>query len=94
MSIRWADFEAKRSVVPYYRQLAKFVRDAIEAGDLQPGDGLPGEANIADATGVSIDTVRSAFRLLREEGYIETAVGVGSFVKQVLDSAYEDPAIA
>lgn len=68
--------------MPLYRQLARFVMDAIEDGRLQPGDGLPGEQNIADSTGVSVDTVRAAFRLLREGGYIETATGIGSFIAE------------
>ena len=68
--------------MPLYRQLARFVVDAIEDGRLQPGDGLPGEQNIADSTGVSVDTVRAAFRLLREGGYIETATGIGSFIAE------------
>jgi DNA-binding GntR family transcriptional regulator len=66
--------------VPLYRQLARFVVDAIGDGRLRPGDGLPGEQNIADSTGVSVDTVRAAFRLLRDDGYIETATGIGSFI--------------
>jgi len=36
-----------------YRQLAQFVIDAIEDGRLQPGDGLPGEQNIADSNSES-----------------------------------------
>jgi GntR family transcriptional regulator len=76
------DFTPGRGVVPLYRQLAQFITDAIEDGRLQPGDGLPGEQNIADSTGVSVDTVRAAFRLLREAGYIETATGIGSFIAQ------------
>ena len=76
------DFTPRRGVVPLYRQLAQFITDAIEDGRLQPGDGLPGEQNIADSTGVSVDTVRAAFRLLREAGYIETATGIGSFIAQ------------
>ena len=68
--------------MPLYRQLAQFITDAIEDGRLQPGDGLSGEQNIADSTGVSVDTVRAAFRLLREAGYIETATGIGSFIAQ------------
>ena len=76
------DFTPRRGVVPLYRQLAQFITDAIEDGRLRPGDGLPGEQNIADSTGVSVDTVRAAFRLLREAGYIQTATGIGSFIAQ------------
>ena len=78
--IDWTTFEGRRSAVPLYRQLAAFVVQAVEDGKLNAGDGLPGEQSIADATGVSVDTVRRAFEVLREQGLIETAVGVGSFI--------------
>ena len=29
---------------------------------------------------VSVDTVREAFRVLRDQGVIETATGIGSFI--------------
>jgi DNA-binding GntR family transcriptional regulator len=81
MGVTWTSFEPRRGAVPLYRQLAAFVAQAVEEGKLQPGDGLPGEQNIADATGVSVDTVRKAFEVLRARGVIETAVGIGSFIR-------------
>lgn len=80
MSLDWTKFEGRRGAVPLYRQLAAFVVQAVEAGKLEAGDGLPGEQSIADATGVSVDTVRKAFAVLREQGLIETATGIGSFI--------------
>jgi DNA-binding GntR family transcriptional regulator len=68
--------------VPLYRQVATYVRDAINDGRLQPGDGLPGEQNLADAMTVSVDTIRAAFQLLRDECLIETATGIGSFISE------------
>jgi DNA-binding GntR family transcriptional regulator len=61
------------------------LMDAIEDGRLHSGGGLPCEQNIADSTGVSVDTVRAAFGLLREDGYIETATGIGSFIAEKPD---------
>jgi DNA-binding GntR family transcriptional regulator len=81
VSIRWQDFTPRRGPTALYRQVAAYIRDAIERGDLKPGDGLPGEQNLADAMTVSVDTIRAALKLLREEGLIETATGIGSFVK-------------
>lgn len=65
--------------MPYYRQLAEFVRARIEAGDLRPGDGLPSERELADMTGLSVDTVRQSYAVLRDAGLIATAKGIGSF---------------
>jgi DNA-binding GntR family transcriptional regulator len=76
----WTAFEPQRSATPLYRQVYGFVRAAIETGKLKPGDGLPSEQGLADAMGVSYDTVRKALQLLRDDGHIETATGIGSFV--------------
>lgn len=80
MSVTWADFEPRRGLTPYYRQLSAFVEARIKAGDLQPGDGLPSERELADLTGLSVDTVRQAYAVLREAGLIATAKGIGSFI--------------
>lgn len=80
VSADWTKFKPRRGAVPLWRQVAAFIRDAIERGELAPGDGLPGEQALADALGVSYDTVRKALGLLRDEGRIETATGIGSFV--------------
>lgn len=78
----WATFGPQRSPTPLYRQVYAFVRAAIETGKLKPGDGLPSEQGLADALGVSYDTVRKALQLLRDDGLIETATGIGSFVAE------------
>ena len=80
VGVTWSDFEPHRSLTPFYKQLSEFVRARIEAGDLHPGDGLPSERELADLTGLSVDTVRAAFDVLREAGLIATAKGIGSFV--------------
>lgn len=81
VSIQWSEFTPRRGVVPLYRQLAAWIEARIAAGDLRSGDGLPSEAGLADATGLSVDTVRQALAVLRDAGLIETAVGIGSFVR-------------
>lgn len=82
MSLDYAAFTAKRGPVPLWRQVAAYIRQAITDGQLAPGDGLPGEQAIADAMDVSYTTVRKALALLRDEGLVETAVGIGSFVAE------------
>jgi GntR family transcriptional regulator len=66
--------------VPLYRQVSGFIAKAVEDGKLKPGDGLPSEGQLAEYMGVSVDTIREAFRVLRDQGVIETAVGIGSFI--------------
>lgn len=81
MQLDWTTFAARRSAVPLWRQLVQFVQAAVADGRLMPGDGLPSEEGIADAAGVNRDTVRRALVELRALGVIETAQGIGSFVK-------------
>jgi DNA-binding GntR family transcriptional regulator len=80
VSLDWTKFEGRRGAVPLYRQLVEFVARAVKSGELESGDGLPGEQGLADATGVSVDTVRRAFEVLRQEGLIVTSTGIGSFI--------------
>lgn len=80
MSVSWGTFEPHRGLVPYYRQLAEFIEARIKDGSLQPGDGLPSERELADLTGLSVDTVRAALDVLRSAGLVATARGIGTFV--------------
>jgi DNA-binding transcriptional MocR family regulator len=71
---------------PPYRKVAGFLRAAIDAGDLTPGQLLPPEAALADGYEVSVDVVRKALGVLRGEGLIVTRQGKGSFVRDVPDA--------
>ena len=68
------------SPVPYYLQLAALLAEEIETGDLAPGDLVPSETVLRQRYGVARGTVRSAMRVLREQGLIITTPR-GSFVK-------------
>ncbi len=67
---------------PAYQQLAERLRDQILAGDLEPGDRLPGEAELSEFQDVSRSTVREAIRLLEAQQLVVTTRGTtgGSFV--------------
>lgn len=82
MGVDWASFTPRRGPVPMYRQLADYIRAAVDRGDLTPGAGLPSETGLADATGVSVDTVRLALAELRKAGVVVTAQGIGSFIAE------------
>lgn len=49
-------------------------------GGRQSGYGLPSDAGVADATELGVDAARQALAVLRDQGLIETAVGIGSFI--------------
>lgn len=70
----------KQSPVPLYAQLADAIEHQIASGDMQPGDRLPSERDIADLAGISRMTARQALTYLAERGIIEIRHGVGTFV--------------
>lgn len=80
VSVDWTAFEPQHGPVARYRQLAAFIRAAVERGDLKSGDPLPTEAQLADYAGVSVDTVRATLKMLRDEGLVVTSQGIGSFL--------------
>jgi DNA-binding GntR family transcriptional regulator len=80
VSVDWTAFEPQHGPVARYRQVAAFVRSAVEAGELKQGDALPTEAQLSDYMDVSVDTIRAALQLLRDDGLIVTSQGIGSFI--------------
>ena len=71
----------KNSVVPLYYQLKESMIDQIRRGILNPGDALPSENEFCRQFGLSRGTVRQAFSILAEQGYISKERGRGTFVR-------------
>jgi GntR family transcriptional regulator len=65
---------------PLYLQLTRRIGNAIDAGDLQPGQSLPAEREMAALTGLSRVTVRKAVQALVEAGRLVQRRGSGTFV--------------
>lgn len=59
------------------------ILDDIAAERLKPGQALEPEAEVGVSFGVSRLTVREAFRVLRSQGVLTSARGVGTFVSPV-----------
>lgn len=66
---------------PAYKQIADHLREAIGAGELSPGEGLPSERVLMDRYGAARGTIRQAINLLKGEGLIAVEHGRGSFVR-------------
>ncbi|MFG2019800.1 MocR-like transcription factor YczR [Actinomadura geliboluensis] len=64
---------------PVYAALARSVRALVLDGRLALRTRLPAERDLAAALGVSRTTVTTAYDRLREEGYIESRQGAGSW---------------
>lgn len=69
-----------RGRTPKYRQIADAIIASIRSGELRPGQVLPSEKQIQDATGAGRNTARQAIAWLRTRGWIETEPGRGSYV--------------
>ena len=67
-----------------YVQVAEHIQARIQAGELQPGQRLAPERDIATDYGVAYNTIRKSMEILREAGFIVTIHGRGTFVNDPL----------
>jgi GntR family transcriptional regulator len=65
-----------------YQQIAAAIEEAIASGEYQPGEPIPSEKDIMDATGTSRDAVRHAVRHLRDKGIVYTIAHLGTYVSR------------
>ena len=63
-----------------YQRIANHVRKLIETKQLEPGERLPAERELAQMLGVSRVPIREAMRTLAAQGLIEVQRGRGMFV--------------
>ena len=63
-----------------YEQMADQIKERIFNGELQEGDQLPNETELAERFGVSRTVVREAMKRLEQEGFVEVQRGRGTFV--------------
>lgn len=77
---------------PAYQQVAEKLRRQILGGEIEPGQRLPVEGDLAEQLGVSRSTVREALRSLTSQRLVVTTRGVtgGSFVAHPLSSDLGD----
>lgn len=73
---------SKTEGVALYVQIRETLRQQIENGQLEPGQKLPAEDELAAQFGVSRMTVRQGISDLIDEGVLYRRRGVGTFVAQ------------
>lgn len=69
---------------PLYRGVYNKILASIQSGKYRPGERLPNQDRIASQEGVSLTTVRQAFRMLQAEGLVEIWPRRGTFVSAAL----------
>ena len=71
------------SGVPIYEQIEEQIKSMIMNGDLSAGDALPSMRLLAKELRISVITTKRAYEDLERDGFIESVVGKGSFVKGI-----------
>ena len=68
------------NTLPAYQRIQSLIRKRIDSGQLQPGDCVPSERDLARTHRVSLMTARHALAFLEREGLVERRRGIGTFV--------------
>ncbi|GAA3863199.1 GntR family transcriptional regulator [Saccharothrix violaceirubra] len=81
---------------PRHQQIAAELRDLIMRGELSPGTQLPSTAQLVERYGAANATIQHALKALKDEGFLDSRVGKGVYVRDrqpfVIDaSAYIPP---
>jgi DNA-binding transcriptional regulator YhcF (GntR family) len=66
--------------VPIGLQLGWALSARIYDGELRPGQRLPGLRELAQASGLNVNTVRAVYQRLEQRGLLESRQGSGTFV--------------
>ena len=72
------------------QQLVDRFTEAIESGELQPGQKLPPTRALAADAGINHLTAARVYRRLAAAGYVTAAVGRGTFVRTLAPAAAKD----
>ena len=71
------------SGVPIYEQIEEQIKHQIMTGELSAGEILPSMRVLAKELKISIITTKRAYEDLERDGFIESVMGKGTFVKAI-----------
>ena len=71
------------SGVPIYEQIEEQIKSQIMTGELAEGEMLPSMRVLAKELKISIITTKRAYEDLERDGFVESIIGKGSFVKAI-----------
>lgn len=72
---------------PIYKQLVDQFEDAIRSGVLKPGEQVPSMNDFALQLGISKETVKKTYVILREKGLLIPQQGKGFYVAEASDAS-------
>lgn len=75
---------------PIYEQITSQIKAMVMSGELRCGDPIPSMRSLAKSLHVSVITVQKAYEDLQRDGFIETAVGRGSFISAHNKDFYQE----
>ena len=75
-------FEGFRAVdgVPIYLQIQTYIRRGCVAGTIRDGDELPSRRVLSSLLSVNPNTVQRAYKIMEDEGLIESRTGAKSCI--------------
>lgn len=86
MALDGTQFELDREGgVPLGVQLAGKLEALVRDGGLKPGDQLPSVRQLAALAGVNVNTVRTVYARLEQQGLLSSEHGRGTFVRGARD---------
>ncbi|KYH33233.1 GntR family transcriptional regulator [Neomoorella mulderi] len=65
---------------PIYMQIMEFIKKQLARGELQPGQKIPSQREMAAELQVNPNTVQRAYREMETMGLLETLRGQGTFI--------------
>jgi GntR family transcriptional regulator len=71
---------AASGALPIYLQMILHIKRGVIAGSIQDGDELPSRRVLSALLGVNPNTVQKAYKLLEEEGLIQSRSGAKSYM--------------
>ena len=85
--------------VPIYLQIIRHIKRGVVSGEVKNGDELPSRRVLSALLGVNPNTIQKAYKLLEEDGLIESHLGAkscvvldGERIKAVREELVEDDA--
>ena len=66
--------------VPIYLQIIRHIKQGIVAGIIEDGDELPSRRVLSALLGFNPNTIQKAYKLLEEEGLIQSHSGAKSYM--------------